>query len=226
MILSKILGGFFGDAVSRMGIRGVLKSMYYSRRHTGQVDMFLFGRNVLTEIDPKATFDITGRLAVSVLHVGACHPDLQKSKFSVTETGTVTVQAPGGNVSIGPGSVVHVEGDLSMGNSYVNSHARIICGDRISIGNGCSIAWNVQLIDDDRHALSIDGEQRPQKQSIEIQDNVWIGHDTTVKKGVTIGEGAVIGSNSVVTTDIPPHTLAVGSPAEVIANHVDWGFED
>lgn len=52
---------------------------------------------------------------------------------------------------------------------------------------------------------------------------MWIGHDVTIKKGVTIGDGAVVGSHSVVTTDIPPATLAVGSPAEVIADDVEWG---
>lgn len=52
--------------------------------------------------------------------------------------------------------------------------------------------------------------------SITVGDYVWIGARTTVLPGVNIGEGAVIGANSVVTHDIPPWTVAVGSPARVI----------
>lgn len=51
---------------------------------------------------------------------------------------------------------------------------------------------------------------------IKIQDNVWIGMGVIVLPGVTIGEGSVIGAGAVVTKDIPPNTLAVGSPAKPI----------
>ena len=51
---------------------------------------------------------------------------------------------------------------------------------------------------------------------IVIEDNVWIGERATVKKGVTIGEGAIIASNSVVTHDVPPFTIAAGNPARVV----------
>ncbi|MFW5525562.1 MAG: DapH/DapD/GlmU-related protein [Prevotella sp.] len=51
---------------------------------------------------------------------------------------------------------------------------------------------------------------------IVIGDNVWIGDKATVLAGVHIGEGVVIGANSVVTHDIPPYCVAVGNPATVI----------
>jgi acetyltransferase-like isoleucine patch superfamily enzyme len=104
------------------------------------------------------------------------------------------------SATIGSGSVVHVEGKFSMGDSYINSHCRIICGDEITIGDGVAIAWNVEILDDDRHEITGSNRTAP----IVIEDNVWIGHDVSITKGATIGEGAVIANDSVVTEDIPP----------------------
>jgi acetyltransferase-like isoleucine patch superfamily enzyme len=51
-----------------------------------------------------------------------------------------------------------------------------------------------------------------------IEDNVWIGANCIIMKGITIGEGSVIGAGSIVTKDIPPYSIAVGVPAKVIKN--------
>jgi acetyltransferase-like isoleucine patch superfamily enzyme len=110
-----------------------------------------------------------------------------------------------------------------MGDSYINSHARILCGDKIKIGDGVSIAWNVQILDDDRHELTVAGNPTQKTGPIHINDDVWIGHDVSIHKGVTVHTGSVVASNSVVTTDVPPDTLVAGAPAEVIRRDVDWG---
>lgn len=54
------------------------------------------------------------------------------------------------------------------------------------------------------------------KGPIIIGNNVWIGEKVCILPNVRIGDGAVIGANSVVTKDIPPHSVAAGSPAKVI----------
>jgi acetyltransferase-like isoleucine patch superfamily enzyme len=110
-----------------------------------------------------------------------------------------------------------------MGDSYVNSHARILCAEEIQIGDDVAIAWGVQLLDDDRHALVVDEEQNERHAPIHIEDDVWIAHDSTVHKGVTISEGSIVASNSVVTSDVPPNTLVAGCPAEVVRENVNWG---
>ena len=53
---------------------------------------------------------------------------------------------------------------------------------------------------------------------IVIADNVWIGANATICPGVTVGEGSVIGTESVVTKDVPAYTLAAGNPARHIRN--------
>lgn len=54
------------------------------------------------------------------------------------------------------------------------------------------------------------------KGGITIGDNVWLGDKVSILSGVTIGEGAIIGANSVVTKDVPAHSIAAGCPAKVI----------
>lgn len=56
------------------------------------------------------------------------------------------------------------------------------------------------------------------KGEIIIEDNVWIGDKATILAGVKIGEGSVIGANTVVTKDIPPYSVAVGNPVRIIKN--------
>jgi acetyltransferase-like isoleucine patch superfamily enzyme len=110
-----------------------------------------------------------------------------------------------------------------MGDSYINSHARILCGDEVTIGDDVSIAWNVQIVDDDRHKLIISGNPTQKTDPIRINDDVWIGYNVSINKGVTIHTGSVVASNSVVTADVPPNTLVAGTPAKVVRKDVDWG---
>ena len=205
-----------------IGLRGGLKSMYHSVRQTGRPSSLVVTSQVITEIHPETEFKIGNRLTIGTGRRGASHPRIGRSKLH-TEPGS-TVQHTGRDLAIiGPASVLHVEGEFSMGDSYINSHARILCGDKIKIGDDVSIAWNVQIIDDDRHDLTVAGNPTQKTGPIDINDDVWIGHDVSIHKGVTVHTGSVVASNSVVTSDVPPHTLVAGTPAEVIRQDVEWG---
>lgn len=208
--------------VRDVGLRGGLKSLYHSLRHTGRPSSVVVTSRVITEIHPKTTFDINERFTIGTGRRGASHPRVGRSKLS-TAAGSSISHTGEWMAIVGPVSVVHVEGKFSMGDSYMNSHALILCGDEIQIGDGVAIAWNVQLVDDDRHALSVDGERTEQSAPIKIKDDVWIGHDVSVNKGVTIHEGSVVASNSVVTDDVPPNTLVAGAPAKVVREDISWG---
>ena len=54
------------------------------------------------------------------------------------------------------------------------------------------------------------------KGKVVIGENVWIGDKATILPGVSIGDGAVIGANAVVTKDVPPYSVVVGNPAKII----------
>ena len=59
------------------------------------------------------------------------------------------------------------------------------------------------------------------EQRVEVGNDVWLGHNVVIMGSVTIGDGAVIGSSSVVTKDIPPFAIAVGNPARIIRYRFD-----
>jgi len=88
---------------------------------------------------------------------------------------------------------------------------------RISIGDDVQIGPNVQLLTA-THPLE-PGPRRDKWEAAEpitIGDNVWLGGGVIVCPGVTIGADTVVGAGSVVTRDLPPRVLAIGSPARVV----------
>ncbi len=101
----------------------------------------------------------------------------------------------------------------------------------LKIGRFCSIADNVTILLGGEHytkwvstypfSVHMPGAehcalQHFAKGDINIGNDVWLGFNTTILSGVTIGDGAVIGANSLVTKDIPPYAIAAGQPARVI----------
>ena len=215
-IASKIYTG-----LKEAGLFGTFKSSFQSIRFTNKIDKIILHSKTISDISKDTKFNIKNRFGVGIGRFGATHPRIARSKFSTTAGSSVS--HTGKNMArIGPGSVVHIEGDFSMGDSYINSHSRVMCGEEITIGDQVAISWNFEILDDDRHQIIIDDKRPPQTSPIEIQDKVWIGHDVSVHKGVTIHEGSVIASDSVVLKDVPPNTLVAGSPAKVVRENVSW----
>lgn len=207
-------------AARKLGIRGIVKSIWHSLRQTNRPESMLVHPNVIMDISPGAKLNLDERLLLGFIgETSASHPELMKSKFFLDENATLSVSR--GTARIGPCSVLHIEGDFTIGNSYINSHAKILCEDQITIGDNCAIAWHVELSDSDMHSYAIDGEEVPHQAPINIGDGVWIGSNVQVKKGVTIGDGAVVASGSVVTTDVKSGTLVAGIPAQQVRDDIE-----
>lgn len=117
---------------------------------------------------------------------------------------------------------------ISMGEgSFANFNFTVLDEGKVTIGKNVFIGPNVSLLTpihplryQERNAFynkktgSMTNLERAG--SIFIGDNCWLGGGVTVCPNVTIGQGCVIGTGSVVTRDIPPHSLAVGSPCRVV----------
>lgn len=108
------------------------------------------------------------------------------------------------------------DGLLEIGDrTFVNYGVDICAVKLVRIGCDCLIGTNVSILDNDFHQLDA-RDQMPESQPVLIGDGVWIGTRALILPGVTIGSGAVVGAGSVVTTDIPERSVAVGNPARVI----------
>jgi hypothetical protein len=131
---------------------------------------------------------------------------------------------PGAQVEIGDGSWLRTE----IGEVHVVAFA----GARIEIGpegflNGCQLSAKRELLlgrrvwvgpgsrvfDSDQHDL--DAARPERSEPVRIGDHAWIAADVTVLRGVSIGAHAVVGTRSLVTSDVPAHALAFGVPARV-----------
>lgn len=106
-------------------------------------------------------------------------------------------------------------------NTYIGEYQNIrASGGIIKIGNNCSISQHITIIASNHNtAKDININQQgwdKKKIGVLIEDDVWIGANSVILPGVTIGKGAVIGAGSVVTKNIPEYAIAAGNPAKVI----------
>jgi len=98
--------------------------------------------------------------------------------------------------------------------------SKIIAAESIEIGNRVMIGANSAIVDTDFHPLDplerqrdvLNGKHRP----VVIENDVFIGMDSIILKGVTIGEGSVIGAGSVVTKDVPSGVIVAGNPVKIL----------
>ena len=121
----------------------------------------------------------------------------------------------------------HFSPKIMLGdNSSIGSNSHITAINCIKIGNNVRMGDNI-LITDNSHGLSdlkqmdLAPNYRPlySKGPVVIEDNVWIGEKSSILPGVHIGQGSIIGANSVVTKDIPAYSVVVGSPMKIIVKN-------
>lgn len=111
---------------------------------------------------------------------------------------------------------------IKIGNGvWINNSISLICNASIiSIGDNTLLGYNVEILDSDFHPISPLARKKKHLESfpVIIHENVWIGSNVKILKGVTIGTNSVIGNGSIVSTDIPENAVAAGAPAKVIKN--------
>ena len=130
------------------------------------------------------------------------------------------------------------EGIVTIGDrSYIGS-STFLSIEKITIGNDVMISWGCTLIDNNSHSLIwtlrrndvLDWKKGVEsgglgvyknwevveRKPIIIKDKAWIGFNSILLKGVTIGEGAIVGAGSLVTKNVPDWTIVAGNPAKVI----------
>ena len=100
-------------------------------------------------------------------------------------------------------------------NVFINMCCRFQDQGGITIEDGCFIGHNVTFATLD-HDINPNNRITMHPAPITIHKNVWIGSDSTILKGVTIGENSIIGAGSVVVKDIRPNCIAAGNPCKIL----------
>jgi len=144
----------------------------------------------------------------------------------------------GGSLQIGKGTVFdgriyteHKDAQINIGENCYIGKSCFVSSIGIDIGCDVHISWGVWLYDHNSHPLSWKDRsmdvfnhysglpknwQHIKRAPIKICDKAWIGFNSIILKGVTIGEGAIVGAGSVVTKDVPAWTIFAGNPAKMI----------
>jgi acetyltransferase-like isoleucine patch superfamily enzyme len=157
---------------------------------------------------------IYGLPIVQIHRAGACTIGARLELRSAPRSNPLTPNHP---CSL---SVRRAGARLQVGAGFGMTGGSIVCAQAVTIGARVLLGANCIVTDTDFHPLDpaaraaapLDGATAP----VVIEDDVFIGMNCLILKGVTIGRGSVIGAGSVVTRSMPPGVVAAGNPARVI----------
>ena len=169
----------------------------------------------------KGEHYLIGPSASVILSDGSCRDDIEL----------------GDNVQVYGMLYSQTHGKIKIGNYVrISRGVQIRSGKSIEIKNNAIISANVIISDNNNHPVSVkfrkvrsimprDSEMNLWKWSeqkpITIEENVWIGENARICKGVIIGENSIVAANAVVTKDIPKNCIAAGNPARIVKERID-----
>src|SRR3954466_2595653 len=143
--------------------------------------------------------------------------------------------APDVTIEIGKGARLHLgrwswighgtkirahEGEVRIGaKTVLGQECTISSFQHVSIGRECILADRVMLIDFDHGVVEVERPIRAQgiyKRDVRVGHNVWVGYGACFLRGATVGDNCVIGTNTVITKDMPANAVVAGAPARVL----------
>ena len=128
-------------------------------------------------------------------------------------------------------------GKIEIGNNTkVGKGSSILCVENVSIGDYTTVTQNVKIVDNNNHPVNSDFRRfmrttphgsdarswlHAAHKPIVIGQNCWIGENSRIQKGVTIGDNSIVAACSVVTKDVPANCIAAGNPARIVKTDID-----
>ena len=119
---------------------------------------------------------------------------------------------PNARIGLGENAV------LELGSGFINTGSSITVKKHLFIGENVIIGPNCVIRDTDDHVLNNSEDTL----DIIIKDNVWIGTNVTILKGVIIEKGSVIAANTLVVKSVPENSLVGGVPGKVLKSNITW----
>ncbi len=144
----------------------------------------------------------------------AIHPlafvdsNVKIGKKSIIAKSLLSTYGGKGCIEIGSNSIIYENVEL-----FAHKNAKISIGDHCFIARKSAILTADHIFADKNKLIS---EQGTVEADVIIEDDVWIGYDAKILKGITVGKGSVVGAGSIVTKDVPPFSVVAGIPARIM----------
>lgn len=210
-----------GETSARAFYGGVLRHQVLPKLRGRPPRRIYLGSRTVLEGAERITVADGGALRIGLGHFGLSS-EHDTSVVRVREGASLHCD---GIVSLQRGVRVVVDGgrlSIGWGTNVNGVGTKILCATGITIGRECTFSWDVQVLDNDFHSITVDGTEQPSAAPVVIGDRVWVGTRAVVLKGVTIGDGAVVAAGAVVTKDVPAGAVVGGMPAKVIGRADSW----
>lgn len=149
--------------------------------------------------------------------------DRTRSALVMHDRATLRVE---GRVQFGYGTKIRLsEGArLTLGDGVrIGANCLLVVVDDVTICAGTALSWDVTIMESHLHLIATEATPDPVKHApVHIGAGALLGHGSLVLPGVSIGDGAVVGARSIVTRDVEPRTLVVGTPARTVGVGTRW----
>ena len=211
-------------------IYGVLNSLYVSLRRLQDKDIFCTKAKVTNKGYGRFRKLIRGSNNQIIIGQGTC---LRSTLFHIIGHNNRIII--GDRCTIGEGCSFWMEGNnitITIGSGttftqlcHFNAQEN---GARIDVGEDCMFSNKIIVRTSDSHPIydMSSGKRINSPKPVVIGKHVWIAPDSKIMKGAIIGDGCIIGSNTMVSKHIPENSLAVGMPAKVVKEGIKWTRED
>lgn len=174
------------------------------------------------------------RCKISIRDYGSCNSvDFPKNTYSnnfiITFQGSNNMVKVGRDCTFKRTNSIYVQGDgnnVEIGDNVTFDQDVLIVvgeGSKVIIGSDCIFAYRVHIRTTDQHFIYDENGNRinPAK-DVYIGNHVWLGREATIMKGVSIGSGAIVGMDAMVTKNVPERCIVAGKPAKIIKTNVYW----
>lgn len=219
-------------------LKKCLKLCYNFAKHPSSFFRFvrynILCKNVVSNVLKGRYFDVKSHCAIDlapnaeiIVNKGVFKFGEKRNRKSKEETALLIEN--GGTLQIDGDNFIKTTSDIQIfknallrfGPGATNMGLKIVCSEKIWIGDHTRIGRDVWIRDNNGgHKIIQVGYK--DKAPVIIGNYVWICSGAQIMKGVTIGDGAIISANSVVTSNVPAHSIVAGNPATVVAENIVW----
>lgn len=190
---------------------------------------FYFSKNTVFNFEPGSSIEVNGPVRIGYPLPGfkVDYPSFDKTVINLQKNSKLIFKGP---TFISSGSSIWIKENAEVifnGNNFLARNTTIIAANKVEYGKNTSSSWNFSAIDDDGHSFhDTDGKPIPRsRRELIIGDNVAIQINVTIPRGIKIGEGSIIGANTVLRQNIPSYSRVYGKQELDIKEGVTYGFQ-